>query len=195
MKIFLCRHGQTTGDIDGKFGGDYDDHLTELGKKQSQELAEELVSLGVQAIFASPKIRAQETAWALKNRLGVEIILLPELRERNRYGVITGMTRAEAAQKYPQYLEMLKDYQQTIEGGEDYTSFGDRVRWALLEVINSEWERAAVVTHGGPIRYIFREMMGLGEIQIGDCSMAELDVIDGQLILANMHGMSLEVRP
>lgn len=42
MKIFLCRHGQTTGDIEDRYGGDYDDHLTDLGKTQAEELANKL---------------------------------------------------------------------------------------------------------------------------------------------------------
>jgi len=32
MKIFLIRHGETTGDIENRYGGSYDDHLTEMGR-------------------------------------------------------------------------------------------------------------------------------------------------------------------
>lgn len=42
MKIYLIRHGETTGDIEGRFGGDYDDHLTEQGKQQATTLGEQL---------------------------------------------------------------------------------------------------------------------------------------------------------
>ena len=38
----MCRHGQTTGDIEDRYGGDYDDHLTEVGKQQSMILTENL---------------------------------------------------------------------------------------------------------------------------------------------------------
>lgn len=31
MKIFLIRHGQTTGDIEGLYGGTYDDRLSKKG--------------------------------------------------------------------------------------------------------------------------------------------------------------------
>ena len=31
MKIYLIRHGETTSDIEDRFGGDYDDHLTSHG--------------------------------------------------------------------------------------------------------------------------------------------------------------------
>jgi len=62
MKIYLIRHGETTGDIDDRFGGDYDDHLTQRGKSQAQELAEKLKGKRIEIIFVSPRIRAKETA-------------------------------------------------------------------------------------------------------------------------------------
>lgn len=42
MKIYFCRHGQTTGDVEDRYGGNYDDRLTELGLNQSKELAKKL---------------------------------------------------------------------------------------------------------------------------------------------------------
>jgi len=42
MKLFLIRHGQTTGDLEDRYGGTYDDHLTELGHEQLQATAEKL---------------------------------------------------------------------------------------------------------------------------------------------------------
>lgn len=42
MIIYLARHGQTTGDIENRYGGDYEDYLTNFGKEQSLALAEQL---------------------------------------------------------------------------------------------------------------------------------------------------------
>ena len=44
MKIYLIRHGETTGDIENRYGGDFEDHLSEKGTKQSHELAKKLAS-------------------------------------------------------------------------------------------------------------------------------------------------------
>jgi len=60
MRIFLCRHGQTTGDIEDRYGGSYDDHLTDEGIKQSEDLAEKLKKSGIQKIYTSSLIRAKE---------------------------------------------------------------------------------------------------------------------------------------
>ena len=51
MKIFLIRHGETTSDVEDRYGGDYDDHLTEKGEQQSEELAEILKDKNIQVIF------------------------------------------------------------------------------------------------------------------------------------------------
>jgi len=48
MRIYLIRHGQTTGDLGDRYGGDYEDHLTEEGKKQSQKLANKLKNKNIE---------------------------------------------------------------------------------------------------------------------------------------------------
>lgn len=35
MKIYLIRHGESTSDVENRYGGTYNDHLTQKGKAQS----------------------------------------------------------------------------------------------------------------------------------------------------------------
>ncbi|MBI4020340.1 MAG: histidine phosphatase family protein [Candidatus Aenigmarchaeota archaeon] len=51
MKIYLIRHGETTGDVEDRYGGDYDDHLTRKGKQQSINLSRRLSNKDVEIIF------------------------------------------------------------------------------------------------------------------------------------------------
>lgn len=189
MKIFLARHGQTTGDLEDRYGGDYDDHLTDLGKAQAEVLAGKLKNKGLEIVFSSPKIRARETSERLASVLGVEVKLVEGFRERN-HGVLTGMVKAGAAKKYPRMVERHKDPRNTIEGGESYESFGGRVRKALDEVTSSNYSTMVVVTHAGPIRYLFREFLGLGEIQIGDGSLAVLESTKDGFSVNSLDGIS-----
>ncbi len=96
MKIYLIRHGQTTGDIEDRFGGDYDDHLTEIGLKQAEELAEKINNQGIKKIYYSPRIRAVETANKVNQITGIPIEKIDDLRERNAYGILTGKLKSEA---------------------------------------------------------------------------------------------------
>lgn len=192
MKIYLIRHGETTGDIEDRFGGDYEDHLTEKGQEQSKQLSEKLAGKEIETIFASPRIRAQETGNILNQKLRVGVQTLEDIRERNHYGVMTGMVKAEARQKYPDQIELLSNTRNTIEGGEDYQSFGERIKKGLEKITTSNHKTVAVISHGGPIRFIFREIMGKGEIKIGDCAFAELEANRDNLKIINLDGIILQ---
>ncbi len=191
MKIILARHGETTGDIEERYGGDYDDHLTTKGQSQSEELARQLGGKGVQTLFASPKIRAQETAGFVGDSLGLEVVTIDDFRERNSYGILTGMTKAEAKDKHPEQIEILKDVHAAAEGAEEYQPFQERITSALRNIADSNDSAVAVITHGGPTRLIFRDILKKGEIDVGDCAFFELEVIDGEFTLGGMNGITL----
>jgi probable phosphoglycerate mutase len=194
MNIYLVRHGQTTGDVENRYGGDYDDNLTALGQRQSHEVAEKLAKFKPEVIYVSPKIRAKETAQIIKEAIGpnAPLIIIDDFRERNRYGVLSGLTKEEALGQFPAEVKKLEDEHATLTDGEDYESFGKRVRAALAKIDTGEYSDVAVVTHGGPIRYIFREILKEGDIEIGDCAYAKLSNDNGAYTLLERNGIKLK---
>lgn len=192
MKIFLIRHGQTTGDVEDRYGGTYDDHLTEEGSKQAAKLGEKLVNLGIEKIYASPLIRAQETAKILNSKLDAPVVTIEDIRERNHYGILSGMVKAEAKAKYPEIVELVKDKFKTVEGGEGYEEFGKRVTEAFKHISNSDHQTIAIISHGGAIRYIFRDILNQGEVDIEDCGFAELKVVDGKPSVVKTDGIDIK---
>jgi broad specificity phosphatase PhoE len=192
MKIYLIRHGQTTGDIDDRYGGNYDDHLTDLGRSQAEELAKKLVGRDIEVVFASPLVRAQETAEILSDKLGAEVETVEGLRERNWYGILTGMVKAEAKEKYPDEVAKLSDYHLTASEGEEYVDFVERFSLAWRQILESGHETLAIVTHGsGPIKYVFRELLGESDIKAGDCGFAILEVADDKTLLIETDGIEV----
>lgn len=190
MKIYVVRHGQTTGDVEDRYGGDYDDHLTELGKKQAKELAEKIKDFGIQIIFTSPKIRTKETTKILLEKISVEAKEIQDLRERNNNGILTGMTRKEAKEKYPELVELLKDKENTIERAEEYGTFRNRVIQAFNKISKMPYETVAVVTHGGPIKRIYEDVLGIKEdIEVGDCAWFGVDFDEGKFTLGENDGI------
>ena len=135
MRIYFVRHGETTGDVEGRFGGDYDDHLSETGLKQVEQLAKDLASVKLDKIYTSPLIRTKETAEYLKKTTRAEVVEVPNLRERNSYGVITGLTKAEADSQYPGLSEQVKDRLNTITGAETYEAFSKRISETWTEIV------------------------------------------------------------
>lgn len=191
MKIYLIRHGQTTGDVEDRYGGAYDDELTDKGKIQGQELANKLSDSGIQILFCSPLKRAQQTAKILKAKLGCELKTINDLRERNKNGILTGMTKDEAKTKHSELVEELKDYRSQIEGAESQNDFAARIKRAFTEIINNtDYSTIGIVTHGMPFWVIFGDMLGNnGIVNIEDCAYAVLNKEDEKLTLERSEGI------
>ncbi len=173
MKIYFIRHGETTGDVEDRFGGAYDDSLSPRGEEQSRALAEELKDSGIEAIYASSLTRAQETASFLAEATGAPVAVVDGLKERNQYGFLSGMKKSEAKEKHADLVEALKSRHTTAEGGETYEASSERVAQAFKKVVEEaeakQYKTIAIISHGGPLRILFRDILKWGEIKdIGD---------------------------
>ena len=157
MKILLIRHGETTGDIEERYGGAYDDHLTERGHAQLAETAEKLRGQAIDTMYVSTLARAQESAAILNKVLETTIVSRNDLQERN-YGVLGGLTKAEALERYPEAVAAHKDPANTDPEGEAQVDFTARVIEAFREITASEGEQIAIVAHGGVLKTILKHL-------------------------------------
>lgn len=193
MKIYFIRHGETTGDIENLYGGNYDDHLTEKGREEAMVLGEKLKEKNIQAIFTSPLIRAQETVGILNQSHGASVKVDPKLKERNWYGELTGMNKDVAKEKFPELVALLSDRYNTLPGGESYDDFMRRISEAFREICtDEEYERIAVVSHGGAMRVLFRDILKQGEIDFGNCAFAELSWDGNMLSVVDTDGITMK---
>ena len=102
-RVLLIRHGQSEWNADGRWQGQADPPLTDLGRHQAMHAARNLGA--VDAIVASDLQRASETALIVAEALGVgPVVLEPGLRERDA-GEWSGLTRAEIERDWPGYLD------------------------------------------------------------------------------------------
>jgi probable phosphoglycerate mutase len=101
-RVLLVRHGQSEWNADGRWQGQADPALTDLGRHQALHASR---SLGVvDAIVSSDLQRATETAAIIASELGVgPLVLDADLRERDA-GEWSGLTRAEIERDWPGYL-------------------------------------------------------------------------------------------
>lgn len=175
MKVFLIRHGQTTGDLEDKYGGWYDDDLTELGREQLAVTASSLVDKGVQKIFASSLKRALQSAEIINSVLNVELEIVPGLRERN-YGVLGGLTKVEAMEKYPDAVALHKDPNNTDPEGESRAVFIDRVLNSYNEITTQSYDSVIILGHGGSIKAILSHVGIPLPDSIGDGEIIEIHI-------------------
>ena len=171
MKIYLIRHGQTTGDIEGLYGGIYNDHLSAKGRLQAEEMAKKLVGKGIEIIYSSPYNRAKDTAEILAKKLNIPVRIVDDLRERDVYSQLSGKLKND----YPKEVTLLKDYHYTVHGGEEYEGFKQRILAVIDEIVKEKYDTVAIISHGGPIRCFYREILNSGnEIEPRDCEVLEI---------------------
>lgn len=160
MRIYLLRHGKSVDDIEGCYGGIADFSLTDAGRGTAKELATKLADKGIQMLYSSPYKRAHETATIVSKALDCEVKVIHNLRERNSYGVLSGVNKAKAKEIFAHIVDLLKhepgDYYsgESIPGDEPRNEFDDRVRRAFDEVVRDAagFDVIGIVTHGNVIR-------------------------------------------
>lgn len=80
--LLLIRHGQSEANLQGRFAGQYDSPLTELGHAQARRTAEFIAqNYAVDAVYCSDLQRARATGQHTAARLGLEVISDRGLRE------------------------------------------------------------------------------------------------------------------
>jgi broad specificity phosphatase PhoE len=193
MKIYLIRHGETTGDIEDRFGGDYEDHLTKKGQNQASELGHLLEDKNIEVILHSPRIRAIETATIVSKVINAPLEEIHDLRERNNYGILTGLTKTEAEEKFPEeFAKIQKDKTyHDVQNSESYDKLKKRVIKAFDEIGKRDNQVIAIITHGGVIGSVAREIFGHPQIKIGDCGIIEIDYDGKSHKIVSLTGASL----
>lgn len=102
-RVLVVRHGQSEWNADGRWQGQENPPLTDLGRRQALHAAGAVGA--VDAIYASPLERATRTAHLIAESVGVgPVVLLPGLMERHA-GEWQGLTRAQIERAFPGYLE------------------------------------------------------------------------------------------
>ncbi len=163
-RIYLVRHGQVVGHDEFRYNGHSDVDITELGRMQMERLADFLEGREIRAVYSSDLQRAWKGAVIIAERLGLEPITVPALRELH-LGRWEGLTRDEAIEKYPEDAGFsFQDIANArIKGGESLTELRKRVLPALERIIDRHsGEHVCIVAHGGVNRVILADAMGLG---------------------------------
>jgi broad specificity phosphatase PhoE len=181
-RVLLVRHGQSEWNLTGRWQGQTDPPLTDLGRNQARSATR---SLGVvDAIWSSDLQRAAETAAIISGELGVgPVVLDPDLRER-KAGEWQGLTRAEIDQQYPGYLEPPPDVSgegwvpRRPPGWESDEDLTVRVRRVLLRIRREVGPgEVLVVAHAGLLFLVERGLGADGE-RLANLDGRWIDVTD-----------------
>jgi probable phosphoglycerate mutase len=178
-RILLVRHGQSEWNATGRWQGQADPPLTDLGRVQAMEAARAIGA--VDAVWASDLSRASQTGLIIAEAIGVgPVVLEPDLRERDA-GEWSGMTREQINEQYPGYLEERK----RPPGWEPDDVLLARALRAVTR-IGAEVPGGDVVaiTHGGLV-YVLEEHLGAGFARIANVEGRWLVVSGERLTLGD----------
>jgi len=144
--LLFVRHGQSTWNLEHRWQGQADPPLSDHGRKQALHAAGHVGT--VDAIVASPQIRALDTAMIISEQIGVgPVQTVDDLRERNA-GIWSGRTTEEIEAGWPGWIES----GQRPDGWESDEDVLPRALGAVDAILGElAGATVLVVSHGGVI--------------------------------------------
>ena len=165
MKILLARHGETAWNAEGRYQGQEDIPLSDVGEAQARSLGERLRHVHIDRAVASPLKRALRTAeLALGEDRVAKLTTDPGLMEI-AHGTWEGLLAAEIRERDPDRLHAWRHapHEVLMPEGESLQHVIDRA-WPALQRA-TEGLRAQdtllVVAHDAVNRVLLCKVMGL----------------------------------
>ncbi|MDR2502093.1 MAG: histidine phosphatase family protein [Oscillospiraceae bacterium] len=187
--ILLIRHAEAEGNSARRIHGTYDALLTTRGYGQVALLRRALENERIDAVYASDLFRARRTASAAAAPRGLDVALVPELRERD-FGEFEDLPFAAAQKRIADWG--LSMWNLDSPGGELRERARARFTDALRRIAREkDGGSVAVFAHGHVIALFLCELLGIapggGEIPlIGNTSVTRLEYRGGRFHIVSM---------
>jgi alpha-ribazole phosphatase len=195
-RIFVIRHGETDWSRERRFSGSRDVALSEVGRRQSEAVAEALAAVPLAAAYTSPLERTRTSAEIIAKPHRLTLQVVPALREM-AFGDWEGLTREDVAERAPALYDTWRHapHQVTPPGGEALADVAARVTAALEEIRNAEGETVVVVTHAIVVRLIVLEALGLGpdrlwSVDASPAGITEIEYLAGWCTVHRMNTLA-----
>lgn len=166
MRILLARHGETPWNAEGRYQGQEDIPLSEVGIAQARALGERLHEVRIDRAVASPLQRARRTAeLALGEARAACLALDPDFLEI-AHGSWEGLLASEIAARDPQRLQDWRQAPDTVQmpdGGESLHQVLDRAWPALERACDGlgAQQTLLVVAHDAVNRVLLARVLGI----------------------------------
>lgn len=191
MQLYFVRHGESEANLARVFSNRDAPHaLTERGRTQVEALAEKLQDIHFGAFYASPILRARQSADILAARLGIDYQLTPALLEYD-VGSLEGHSDDVSWQRYDDLLRAwLADrrWEQRIDGGESFEEMRERFMPLIEAILHANTlQPTLLLGHGGT----FRCMLPLILRNVDFCFTLEHGIEHTEYVLAETRGGEL----
>jgi broad specificity phosphatase PhoE len=184
LKLALLRHGPTEWNAAGRVQGHTDIPLSDAGLAQMTALR---LPVAVTRVYASPMLRARQTAQAL----GLENPILDARLMEQNWGIWEGLTRAEILSRHgaDAFVKAGSDQGEAFRpgGGESTGELHARVA-AFLKDVAGDSADAVAVAHLGVLRAVYTLATGW---DMATPMPAELDV--SKILLLSLDAKGIPV--
>lgn len=176
--LVLVRHGQSQWNLENRFTGWVDVHLTPDGEAEAAHAGELLRGYHFDHAFTSALTRAQETLRIILETSGqpdVPVERSEALNERH-YGDLQGLNKAETAQKFgeAQVNQWRRGYRVQPPGGESLEQTAHRVlpyyREHIAPLVQAG-ETILIVAHGNSLRALVMVLDNISEADIPELNI------------------------
>jgi alpha-ribazole phosphatase/probable phosphoglycerate mutase len=166
--LWLIRHPEPEASSDGRCYGSLDWSLSPNGLRQAHAIAQVLAAEPVATIYSSPRRRCVQAAGILAAGRSCPLEICEGLRELD-FGEFEGRRYEEIAALHPelyrQWMESPTEVQ--FPAGESFPAMRERVLAAAGGIRKRHTgETVALVTHGGAIRIMVADALGLDAAHI-----------------------------
>jgi probable phosphoglycerate mutase len=161
-RVYLIRHAQSQGNTGEDFTtGDPD--LTDVGREQAERLGVRMKNARLDAIYASPLRRTQETAFAIADVTGLEVVPKADLREVTLGSPDNDIRQLPAAEQVEISHRIIREGTwDAFPGSEGSAASRLRVGAVMDEIIaETAGKRVAVVVHAAFIQTYISMILGL----------------------------------
>lgn len=182
-RVYLVRHAESAAAAEDRFAGEIDVPLSDRGREQARRLAARLAEEPIAAVYSSPLARSRETAGAIAQPHGLEVLARAELREIS-HGRWEGRRRSEVEELFPdEYARYERDpFSFAPAGGESGLAVTARALPCLMDIVEKNGGRhLCVVSHKATIRLVLCSLLGFDARRYRDRldqSPAALNVLD-----------------
>ena len=165
MKILLARHGETPWNAEGRYQGQVDIPLSDVGIGQATALGQRLQGVQIDRAVASPLSRATRTAQLALGEARAPMLSFDDGLLEIAHGEWEGLLASEIAQRDPQRLQAWKDAPESVlmPGGESLQMVLDRAWPALARACAglAADDTLLVVAHDAVNRVLLARILGL----------------------------------
>ena len=192
-KILLLRHGETDWNAQMRFQGRLDVPLNGKGQLQAAAVSERVKQWGPESVWVSPQKRALETAGIVTGHSIEYFHVTPDLCEVG-FGVWEGKSVQDfEKEKNSLYQEWKKiPFSVIPDKGEQVGEVMGRAARVLEILAESESKRCLVVAHGGILRAIVAQAMGIRfeaawKMKFSNCSLSGLEFSSGKYTVSFLN--------